>query len=229
MIVLYHNRMDLSSGMFYSIYRYNRCMKIELTREERKIFEKLNTPLKIQDYLDSIPFNKEKTGSTLMSPRRVLGAGRAHCIEGALLASAILWYHGQAPILLDLKTIGRPHDYDHVIALFKINGKWGAISKTNHVVLRYRDPIYKSVRELALSYFHEYFLYTGKKTLRSYSKPFSLKKFGESWITKMEDLWDIEEAIDDSPHLSIVENRDLKNLRRASLFERKIGKIVEWK
>ena len=105
----------------------------------------------------------------------VLRAGKAHCMEGALLAAAILEFHGHKPLLLDLRSTSE--DLDHVVALFKQNGYWGAISKTNHVVLRYREPIYGSVRELAMSYFHEYFLDNGKKTLREYSVPVDLGKF----------------------------------------------------
>src|SRR3989344_6349937 len=114
--------------------------------KEFKIFKKLNSPSKIQDFLNEIPINFEKKGETCKSPLVVLKSNNAHCIEGAMLASAALWYHGEKPLLLDLKTSN--DDEDHVVALFKANNRWGAISKTNHAVLRYRDPIYLSVREL---------------------------------------------------------------------------------
>ena len=105
-----------------------------------------------------------------MSPRRVLATRTAHCFEGALLAATVLWMQGEIPLLLDLAT--NAQDIDHVVALYKCNGYWGAISKTNHAVLRFRDPVYKTIRELALSYFHEYYLEaTGEKTLISYSLP----------------------------------------------------------
>src|SRR5689334_3314224 len=104
-----------------------------LTKEEKAAFTRLSTPNKIQDFLDSIPFNFETRGATLMSPRRVLRAQKAHCIEGALLAAAALSYHGRTPLLLDLRVSSG--DLDHVVALYKENGYWGAISKTNHAVL----------------------------------------------------------------------------------------------
>src|SRR3989344_6702680 len=144
----------------------------ELTREEINIFRKLNSSRKLQDFINVIPVNFEKKGETLMSPRRVLKEKKAHCLEGAFLASAILWFHGEKPLLMDLKTTD--YDFDHVVALFRRGKFWGEISKTNHAVLRYREPIYDSPRELAMSYFHEYFMDSGFKTLRSYSASFDL-------------------------------------------------------
>ena len=147
----------------------------------------LNTPEKIQYYLESIPFNYELDGETCMSPIRVLEAKKAHCIEGAMLAAACIELTGQKPLIMSLKV--KKGDYDHVVALYKCGGFWGAISKTNHNVLRYRDPIYKTTRELALSYFHEYFLTkNGEKTLIGYSKPVNLNKFGKKWVDAKEDL-----------------------------------------
>ncbi len=194
---------------------------------EKKLFKKLNTPAKIQDYLNSISYNFEATGETCRSPREVLRAQAAHCLEGAYLAAAILWYHGEKPLLLDLRSTKR--DLDHVVALFKRNGYWGAISKTNHAVLRYREPIYKTIRELALSYFHEYFLDDGTKTLREYSLPFSLTTYGTRWITTDENLWEIGAELDDSRHISILP-RDLKPsyLRKADTVEIDAGKLVEY-
>jgi hypothetical protein len=123
-----------------------------------KIFKKLSTPQKIQDFLNSLKFNFEDDGETCMSPRQVLLKGKAHCMEDAMFAAAALEFHGHKPLILDLRATERPYDSDHVVAVFKKFGCFGAISKTNHAVLRYREPIYKSIRELALSYFHEYFL-----------------------------------------------------------------------
>src|SRR3989344_4997493 len=117
-----------------------------LTPHERSVFKKLASPQRIQDFLDSLPINFELHGETYMSPRRVLTAGEAHCFEGALLAAAALAYHGRRPLLMDIQT-SRTDD-DHVVALFREFGYWGAISKTNHAILRYRDPVYRSVREL---------------------------------------------------------------------------------
>lgn len=199
-----------------------------LSSSEFTFLKKLSTPQKIQDYLDTLPFNFEKNGDTYMSPRRVLREKRAHCIEGAMLAATALWIQGKKPLLVDLKA--HPGDMDHVIALFKQNGYWGAISKTNHGVLRFRDPIYKTVRELVLSYFHEYFLNTtGKKTLRGYSKPLNLKRFGTKWITAEEDVWIIADALDDSTHFPFIPTQNKKLIRAASNVEREAGSIIEWK
>ncbi len=120
--------------------------KYGYSKEEIRLFKKLDTPQKIQDCINKIPFNFEDKWGTCMSPRKVLGKNKADCIEGALLAYAILEFHGQKPLVVDLRSTKKPYDYDHVIAVFKIDGFWGAISKTNHSVLRYREPIYKTVR-----------------------------------------------------------------------------------
>lgn len=200
-----------------------------LSKEELAVLKRLSTPQKIQDYLDALPQNHEKNGGTCLSPRMALRAQKAHCIEGALIAATALWLQGERPLLLDLKTFDIEIDSDHVVALYKKNGYWGAISKTNHAVLRYRDPIYKTVRELALSYFHEYFLVTdGKKTLRSYSRPFSLKRFGASWITAEEDLWHIAEALDTVTHFPLIPKGHEQHLRPASPIERTASSIPEW-
>jgi hypothetical protein len=196
---------------------------------EFAVLKKLDSPEKIQDFLDTIKINFEKNGDTSRSPLTVLRRREAHCIEGALLAAAALWYHGQPPLLLDLVTKKRGHDHDHVVALFKRGGHWGAISKTNHAVLRWRDPVYCTVRELAMSYFHEYFLDTGEKTLRTYSRAFSLLPFGDDWLTSTEDLWEVNNALDESPHFAIAPKGAMAKLRRAHPIERAAGKIVEWK
>lgn len=197
----------------------------ELTQKEIKTFEKLNTPQKIQDFLEKIPFNFEEQSSTIMSPRSSLEEGKVHCFEGALLAAAILWYHGVPPILLDLKT--NRHDDDHVLALFKLNGRWGAISKTNHSVLRYRDPVYKNARELAMSYFHEYFLDDGEKTLRSFAV-FDLRKIKKNWVIDEMPLKYIDRELESISHEVIVSEQDLSLLRRADVIERKVGRFAVW-
>lgn len=199
----------------------------ELTKREEKIFRKLNTPQKIQDFLETIPVNFEPNGDTCMSPRRVLVTRRAHCMEGALFAATVLWYHGARPLLLDLRSTKQ--DFDHVVALFHQRGRWGAISKTNHAVLRWREPVYKTVRELAVSYFHEYFLDDGRKTLRDFSKPFDVRQFGKKWVTADKDLWEISTALDESPHEIIADRRAVKTFRRADKIEIAAGKLVQWK
>src|SRR3989344_7059253 len=151
-------------------------MKNTFTKKEILLFKKLNTPAKVQDFLNSIPINfEEDKKDRVKSPLRVLRENNAHCIEGAILGAYILSIHGYKPLLLHLKTT--KEDFDHIITPFKINGLWGALSKTNHAVLRYREPIYRNIRELALSFFHEYFNDQGIKTLRQYSKLLNLNIF----------------------------------------------------
>ena len=200
-----------------------------LNKEELKTLKKLNTPRKIQDYLVVLPQNFEEQGDTCGSVRRVFEKNQAHCIEGALVAAAALWVNDEPPLLFDLRS--RMGDQDHIVALFRQYGHWGAISKTNHAVLRYREPIYKTLRELALSYFHEYFLDSGAKTLREYSaQPFDLRKFRKGeWLTAADDLWDLVEAIDDAPHAELLTPAMIRILRQADKIEIEAGKIVEWK
>src|SRR3989344_3456038 len=138
---------------------YGEKIKALLSPAEKKIFRKLITPQKIQDYLDTLPVNFEQKGETYMSPRRAIRARAAHCFEGALLAAAALAYHGKPPLLMDFRPT--PTDGDHVVAVFCERGRWGAISKTNHAILRYRDAVYESPRELAMSFFHAYLEWDG--------------------------------------------------------------------
>jgi hypothetical protein len=161
-----------------------------------------------------------------MSPRRALKAKKMHCFEGALVAALALWLQGEEPLVMDLKARG---DYDHVVALYKRNGFWGAISKTNHATVRFRDPIYKTIRELALSYFHEYTNNAGKKCLVSYSGSINLKRFGSGWVTAAEDLDTIAETIDRAPHVAFIPKLNKKYIRRADAMERKAGALTEWK
>ncbi len=203
-------------------------MQTLLTPVERRVFGRLNTPQKIQDYLDALPINFELSGETYMSPRRVLKAKTVHCFEGALLAAATLAYHGKKALLMDLKTIAR--DEDHVVALFKENGRWGAISKTNHTILRYRDPIYLTPRELALSYVNEYIMADGRKSMRSYSGPFDLAKYPlPDWLTAEDDLIDLVNDLDDSRHFPIAPEKTLRALRPVLPFEIKhMAHAQEW-
>lgn len=195
-----------------------------LTQSEKNTLLSLTSAGKIQNYLDSIPFNHEEHGETCRSARGVMKYKEAHCLEGAMLACAALKIHGRKPIILSLKVLDK--DYDHVITLYKENGYWGAISKTNHAVLGFRDPIYATIRELALSYFHEYFLVrNGEKTLRGYSHPINMNRFGSSWITSDGDCLDIAIAISDAPHRSIIPKGNEEFIRRATSLERETASI----
>ncbi len=209
---------------------YTTRLKKVLSPDEHRLFKKLNSPAKIQDFLDDMPINFETKGDTIYSPRQVLQYKKAHCLEGALFAAAVLAYHGHKPLLLDLQTL--PYDEDHVVTLFKEESGWGAISKTNHAILRWRDAVYKTPREVAMSFFHEYFMNDGVKTLTAFSKPFDLRAYKpEHWVvgedhSRMEDL---AIALDESPHFPIIAKPLRKKLRKTSKIEIKMLDFVEWK
>ena len=198
------------------------------TSTEKALLKKLNTPAKVQDYLNSLKFNFEEDGKeTVKSPIRVLREKNAHCIEGAIFAAYTLSIHGHKPLIMHLKTT--KDDFDHIITLFKIDGLWGALSKTNHAVLRYREPIYRNFHELVMSYFHEYFLDDGKKTLRQYSKLLDLNVFEKGWETEEDDLWGIDDELDRIKHYDIAPKKVFKNLRKADKTEIAASQIVEYK
>lgn len=192
-----------------------------------RALKKLRTPQRIQDFLDTLPINHERRVETCSSPLVTLRRGTAHCLEGALVAALALWMNGHPPLLMDLKTTR--DDIDHIVALFKVNGFWGGITKTNHAVLRYREPIYRNLRELAVSFFHEYSLPDGRKTLRSYSKTFDLRRYDYDWISSEEPLWDLERRIDGSKHYSLVNRHQVAALRLSDNIEIRAGELIEWR
>ncbi len=201
---------------------------INFSKKEIAQLRKLNTPAKVQDFLDTIAINFESDGiDTLKSPLAVLRTKSAHCIEAAILGAYILSLQGRPALLLNLKSTKK--DFDHTVALFKEQGYWGALSKSNHAVLRYREPVYKNIRELALSYFHEYFTDDGVKTLRKYSAPLNLDIFEDDWPTAEENLWGIGEELQVIKYYDIAPKSILKKLRKADKIEREVGKITEWK
>ena len=205
-----------------------RTLWIKHSKSEIKLFRRLNTPKKIQDYVNSLDFNFEEDGDWCMSPREVIKNQKANCLEGAMFAAAVLEFHGGKPFVLDLRSVKKPYDDDHVVAVFKKFGCLGAVSKTNHGVLRYREPIYKTVRELSLSYFHEYFLNDGRKTLREYSEVFDLNYFNKlNWRTTSESLLEISFYLDKIKHHKILSPAQIKNLRKADKIEIEAGKLVE--
>src|SRR5438874_9019832 len=159
---------------------------------ELAVLRRLTTPEKIQRFLDErVGYNKEKGGPTCRSPRRVLRDRVAHCLEGALFGAGALRVQGFEPLLLDLEAV---RDDDHVLAIFRQRGCWGAIAKSNYAGLRSREPVYRSLRELAMSYFEHYYNLSGEKTLRGYSRPVNLRRFdGIHWMTAEQDLWAIPE------------------------------------
>ena len=206
---------------------YRRRLHSLLTPAEHRLFTRLDTPQKIQTFLDRLPVNFSLNGDTAMSPRSVLNARMAHCAEGAIFAAAALAYHGRSPLLMDIRAL--PADQDHIIALFQERGLWGAISKTNHAILRWRDPIYLSVRELAMTYAHEYCLPGGKKSMLSFSKPYSLARFApKSWVIAPDDLDWLLVDLDTSPHVPIAPRHALRKRRRSSRVELLSQDVVEW-
>jgi hypothetical protein len=166
-----------------------------------KFLRRLSTPEKIQKFLDDLPYNKEKDGETCRSPRLVIEYNTAHCFEGALFAAAALRANGRPALILDLASV---RDDDHVIAVYRTNGYWGAIAKSNYAGLRFRSPVYRTLRELALSYFEHYYNLKGEKTLREYSRPVSLARFDSiHWMTSDEPLWPIPEYLCTIKHTPI--------------------------
>ena len=198
-----------------------------LTPAEHRVFTRLDAPQQITTFLDWRRFNFSLAGDPAMSPRRVLEARMAHCAEGAIFAAAALAYHGKRPLLMDIRAL--PSDQDHIITLFPERGLWGAISKTNHAILRWRDPIYSTVRELAMTYAHEYCLPGGKKSMLSFSKPFSLARYApRSWVIAPEDLDWLLVDLDTSPHLPVAPRRALRKRRRSSRVELLSQQVLEW-
>jgi hypothetical protein len=206
--------------------RFARREHLGLTEREFAVLQRLATPQKIQTFLNAVPSNYEVGGETILSVREVLRQRRAHCIEAALLAACALWVHGERPLVLHMDC--DPCDYPHVLALFQRRGAWGAISKSNGVPLRYRDPIYRSLRELAMSYFHEYCDTRGGKTLRSYSRPFDLRRIDSAlWITNTQDCRHTHDRLAAAPHYPLISPSQARALTRRDSFERRAAKLVE--
>jgi hypothetical protein len=172
------------------------------TSPERAVFRRLSTPEKIQRFMDDLGYNNERDGDTCRSPRRVLRDRTAQCMEGALFGAAALRMAGFPPLLLDL---GAERDDDHVLAIFRIRGCWGAIAKSNYSGLRYREPVYRTLRELAMSYFEHYFNPAREKTLRNYSRPVNMARFDTlEWMTAEEDLWAVPEYLTTISHRPLL-------------------------
>lgn len=170
---------------------------------EWNALRRLKTPEKIQRFLDvEIAYNKEPDGPTCRSPRRVLRDRVAHCLEGALFGAAALRAQGFPPLLLDLEAV---RDDDHVLAVFKQNRHWGAIAKSNYAGLRFREPVYRTLRGLAMSYFEHYYNLDAEKTLRNYSRPVNLARFDSiHWMTAENDLWAISDHLFTIPHTPLL-------------------------
>ena len=207
--------------------RFARPADLGLAPREFATLKRLSSPEKIQAFVNAIPINHEVGGETVLSVREVLRQRRAHCIEGAMLAAAALWVHGEPPLLMHLDC--DESDYPHVVTLFRRHGSWGAISKTNGAPLRYRDPIYRTLRELALSYFHEYSNRRGHKTLRSYSTSFDLRRLDRAeWVIATKSCWKTHDRLVELRHFPLISKRQEKLLAKRDRFERKASKIVQY-
>ena len=183
----------------------------ELTAAELATFRRrLDTPVRIQAFLDAIPYNTEADGETFRSPRRVLRDRTANCIEGAVLAAAALRVQGEPPLIMDLTAV---HDEDHVIAVFRRRGLWGAIGTSKFTGLRYREPVYRSLRELAMTYFEHYFNLEGERTLRGHGRPVNLRRFDRlHWMTAEEDLWPLAEHLERISHIALIPSAASRSL-----------------
>jgi hypothetical protein len=160
------------------------------TPAELRKLRSLKDPHGIQRLLDDMPYH---LADTAWSPRRVLRENTSHCFEGALFAAAALRANGYPPLILDLEA---DHDTDHVIAIYRIRGHWGAVAKSNYTGCRYREPVYRSLRELALSYFDVYFNLRAERTLRTFSRPVNMARFdARGWMTTEEHLWYVAEYL----------------------------------
>lgn len=184
------------------------------TAAERAIFRRLRTPGRIQGFVDELAYNKEPNGPSCRSPRRVMRDRTAHCMEGALFAAAALRQLGHPPLLFDLEA-APDRDDDHVLAIFRVRGFWGAIGKSNYSGLRFREPIYRDLRELAMSYFEHYYNLRGEKTLRAYSRRVNLSRFDRiRWMTAEEDVWAIPERLCEIPHRQLLATAQIRGLNR---------------
>jgi hypothetical protein len=179
------------------------------TPSELRQVRALKTPAQIQKFLDDLPYNLSYTAR---SPKKVLHDCTASCLEGGIFGAAALRVLGFPPLIFDLEA---EQDTDHVVAIFKVRGHWGAVAKSNFTGCRYREPVYRSLRELAMSYFNIYFNLRWERTLRRYSRPVNLTRFDcLSWMTTEKPIWFIAEYLCEIPHISLLTPAMKKNLTR---------------
>jgi len=179
------------------------------TSSELRKLRALKTPAGIQRFLDELPYN---LSFTARSPQRVLRDRTASCLEGGIFAAAALRVLGFPPLIFDLEA---EQDTDHVVAIFKVRGHWGAVAKSNFTGCRYREAVYRNLRELAMSYFNVYFNLRGERTLRRYSRPVNLVRFDRlHWMTTDKRIWFIAEHLCEIPHISLLTPPMEKRLTR---------------
>jgi len=181
----------------------------DFTPSESRTLRALKTPAGIQRFLDDLRYNLSYTAR---SPKKVLRDRTASCLEGGIFAAAALRILGFPPLIFDLEA---EQDTDHVIAIFRVRGHWGAVAKSNFTGCRYREPVYRTLRELAMSYFNIYFNLRGERTLRRYSRPVNLARFDQlHWMTTEKPTWFIAEYLCEIPHISLLTSVMEKNLTR---------------
>src|SRR5579872_3237048 len=179
------------------------------TPAELRKLQSLRTPHGIQRFLDEMPYH---LADTAWSPRRVLRERTSHCFEGAIFAAAALRANGHPPLIFDLEA---EQDTDHVVAIYRERGHWGALAKSNYSGCRYREPVYRTLRELAMSYFDGYFNLRGDRSLRTYSRPVNLKRFDRyEWMTTEEPIWFIANYLFDIKHYKLLRPGMIKRLHR---------------
>jgi hypothetical protein len=195
------------------------------TAAESRLLRRLSTPPRIQGYLDGLVYRAEDDA---VCPRKVIEERRAHCFDGALFAAAALRRLGHPPALLDMRAV---RDDDHVLAVFRIDGRYGAVAKSNFVGLRYREPVYRTLRELVLSYFELYFNARGEKTLREYSGLLDLRPFDRlGWMfddAPVPLLSDRLDALRHRPLLTLAMERRLAPVDPRSLQAGMVGTLKE--
>jgi hypothetical protein len=194
------------------------------TPAELRKLRSLKDPCGIQHYLDDMPYHLEDTA---WSPRLVLRHNSSHCLEGAMFAAAALRANGYPPLIVDFEA---EHDTDHVVAVYRQNGHWGAIAKSNYTGCRFREPVYRSLRELAMSYFNLYFNLRRERTMRTFSRPVNLARFDKQhWMTTEKPIWFIVDYLFDIFHYKLLRPGMAKRLHRVDerLFRAEIlGKAV---
>lgn len=190
------------------------------TAAERRRIATLRSPGEIQAFLDAIPYSADPF---YRSPRRVLADRKAHCFDGALFAAAMLRRIGDPPLLVDTRAV---RDDDHVIAIFRRHGCLGAVAKSNFVGLRFREPVFRSVRELVLSYFEAYYNAAGEKTLRSFSVPLDLRRFDDlQWEASDTHLGVIATRLDTIRHYPLLNRRTAAGLTKVDERSLKAGML----
>jgi len=195
---------DLGSGT-----RRDRDESFGLTPQNVRTLRALKTPKRIQQFVDGLTYQYADTAG---SPQRTLRERKGHCLEGALVAAAALRLHGHPPLLMDLEAV---HDDDHVLAIYRERGLWGSIAKSNFAGLRSRKPVYRTLRELAMSYFEHYYNLRGEHTLRAYSRPVNLARLdGKHWMTSEEDVWCVPELLIAARHFPIAPDKVMRALPR---------------